>query len=146
MRLDVPISPQIKNMSCWRASARMIWDYKHLMSTNINPLPKIYDANTGISPKDFVRLAKKLGMETIDKVNMCYHPSFLIQLLQKHGPIWAAGRWYGFPHIIVITGAEQNGTIYVNDPGPPAKKTHDIGWFNENIAKEVDIPMMYLPS
>lgn len=69
MRLDVPISAQIKDMSCWRASARMIWDYKKI----------------------------------------------------------------------------ESGKVYVNDPGPPKKKVHDIGWFNKKIAKDVPIPMMYLP-
>lgn len=146
MRLNVPITPQIKNMSCWRASARMIWDYKHRMSSGINPLPNIYNLNNGLLPKDFIRLASKLGMLTVGKVNMSYHPSFLIKILEVHGPIWVAGRWYGSPHIVVLTGADQNGEIYINDPGPPKKKEHDIAWFNDRIAKDVDVPMMYLPN
>jgi hypothetical protein len=124
----------------------MIWDYHQQMSTSINPLPIIYESNSGIKPEEFVKLAIKLGMLTVGQVNMSYHPSFLIKLLNDYGPIWAAGKWYGFNHIIVVTGADQNGKVYVNDPGPPAKKEHDISWFNDKIAKEVQIPMMYLPA
>ena len=145
MQLDVPFSPQMKSMSCWNASARMIWDYKHRMSSNLNPLPKVNVANKGISPKDFIRLAETLGMKTIGQVNMSYHPSFLINLLQSHGPVWAAGYWYGPAHVIVVTGADASGKVYVNDPAK-GKRVHDMGWFNEKIAKEVLIPMMYLPN
>jgi hypothetical protein len=76
---------------------------------------------------------------------MTYDAGFLDGLLSRYGPIWAAGYWYGAAHIIVTTGVDPNGTVYVNDPDPPARKVHDMAWFNEKVAKEVPYPMMYLP-
>ena len=65
--------------------------------------------------------------------------------LKNNGPLWAAGYWYGAPHIIVITGAEPNGKLYVNDPASGPKE-HDMKFFNEKIAKDVHNPLMYLPN
>lgn len=75
---------------------------------------------------------------------MSYNWTFLDNLLRQRGPIWAAGLWNGFPHIIVITGVDQDGKLYVNDPALGMQQ-RDMGWFNERIATDVPIPMMYLP-
>ena len=46
MRLDVMHIMQEKQMSCWHASARMLYGYRN--STSINPLPDDYGDNQGI--------------------------------------------------------------------------------------------------
>jgi len=107
-------------MSCWHAAARMLWAFKYRQS--INPLPKLFQANTGLS--DWTWIAEKL---------------------RTYGPLWAAGMWYGFGHAVVITGVYPDGTLFVNDPGS-GKKVHDVQWFNEKLLSNIKHPIMYLPS
>ncbi len=143
MRLVVPLIQQIGSMTCWHASARMLWAYKYRQS--INPLPDYFYMNRGITASEFIRLASEVGLFTLPIVNQSYHYTFIERLLSLWGPIWAAGQWYGPNHIIVVTGVDPDGTLYVNDPGWPVERVHDMGWFNEKIDKTVPIPMMYLP-
>lgn len=139
---NVPLIKQEKSMSCWHASARMIWAFKFKQS--INPLKKIFAKNTGVSPAQFITLGKSLGLESVPSINMSYSWFALAQLLTRHGPLWAAGYWYGAPHIVVITGVAPNGTVYINDPAG-FKRVHDIRFFNEKVASNVANPIMYLP-
>ena len=140
--LNVPMIRQEKNMSCWHASARMLWGFKYKQS--IDRMGKTFNANTGVSPAQFVTLAKELGLESVRTINMSYAWNAVAELLRKHGPLWVAGYWYGPAHIIVVTGAEPNGKLYVNDPGF-GPKVHDMLFFNEKIASNVSNPIMYLP-
>lgn len=139
---NVPLITQEQSMSCWHASARMVWAYKNYQC--VHPLPNLYQSNSGASPADFIRLAKELGLETVQIINQSYSWQKLAELLRRHGPLWVAGYWYGVPHIMVLTGAEPNGTIYFNDPAG-AYRTHDINFFNQKIASGVNNPIMYLP-
>ena len=141
--IGVPQIRQENSMSCWHAAARMLYAYKRRAS--IDPLPSTYANNTGISTAQFISLARSVGLQTAPQVNQTYTWAFIDNLLRLYGPIWAAGRWNGFPHIIVITGVTADGTLYVNDPADGMSHVHDMGWFNEKIAQDVAIPMMYLP-
>ena len=144
MRLtNVPLFKQEKENSCWHASARMLYGYKRLACTH--PLPKTYDDNRGLNANKFVDLAKVVGLKTLPRVNMSYDWTFVDQMLRQHGRIWAAGVWNGLPHIVVITGVDSNGTLYVNDPAFAVPQQRNMGWFNDRIAKDVPLPMMYLP-
>ena len=141
--VNVPLIRQEKNMSCWHASARMIWAFKNYQC--IHPMPSTFDTNTGLNAKDFIRLAKELGFKSVPAINMTYLWRGLAELLRRHGPIWAAGYWYGAPHIIVITGVDPSGTVYVNDPGHHGRTTGTMEWFNKKIAHDVSHPLMFLP-
>jgi ABC-type bacteriocin/lantibiotic exporter with double-glycine peptidase domain len=55
---NVPIIRQENSMSCWHACVRMIWGFKYKQS--INPMQKEFNINTGISPAQFIQLAKTL--------------------------------------------------------------------------------------
>jgi hypothetical protein len=144
MRLsNVLLIRQEKLNSCWHASARMLYGYKKLACTH--PLPNAYSKDRGLSASSFVELAKTVGLSTLPRVNMSCDWTFVDETLRHHGPIWAAGMWNGAPHIIVITGVDSNGTLYVNDPAFGTPQVRDIGWFNARIAKDVPVPMMYLP-
>ena len=142
MRLAVPHFPQQNAMDCWHASARMLWAYQY--SQSIDPLPDVFNGMAGIQPAEFIRLAKSLGLSTFPQVNECYGATFLIDNIMHIGPLWAAGQWNGPNHIIVITGAEEDGTVYVNDPAFATPQVREIGWFNEKIDKSVSEPMMFL--
>jgi hypothetical protein len=143
MRLVVPLIQQTGNMTCWHAAARMLWAYKYQQS--INPLPERFAMNRGITAAEFINLASEVGLFTLSMVTQTYAPSYIEMLLNIWGPIWAAGQWYGPNHIIVLTGVDTDGTLYVNDPGRHLPRVHDMGWFNEKIDKTVAIPMMFLP-
>ncbi len=139
---NVPLIRQEMAMSCWHASARMLWAWRHLQS--IHPLPAVYTRNAGLTPAGFVRLATALGLQSVPEINMSYTSGAVDRLLRNYGPLWAAGYWYGAPHIIVITGVDADGTLYVNDPGHPVARVHDMGFFNQKIAADVANPILYM--
>jgi len=142
--ITVPMIRQEKQQSCWHASARMLWAFKHRQS--IDPLSNVFQANTGVSPAQFVDLARELGLKTVPEINMSYPWNGVDDLLRRHGPLWAAGRWYGVNHIVVVTGVDPDGTLYVNDPGTGRRRIHDMRFFNDRIANTVRNPIMYLPN
>lgn len=140
---NVPVILQSTQMSCWHASARMLWGFK--FKSSINFMSTTYRANNGILPRQFATLAARLGLESTQRITTSYSWRALADLLRDHGPLWAAGQWYGPNHIIVITGVEPDGTVYVNDPGVGAR-VHDMSFFNAKIDKNVSSPLMYLPN
>ncbi len=143
MKLDVIHIMQEKQMSCWHASARMLYGYRH--SACINPLPGEYEDNQGITAEEFINLACDIGLDTLPQVNQSFSWRFIDDTLANYGPIWAAGQWNGVNHIVVITGVDEDGTLYVNDPAFGSPVVRNISWFNARIDKNVPIPMMYLP-
>ena len=108
-----------------------------------------YDANTGlIGLNAFVNLAKQLGLVALPPVNVTYSCNFLENILKNYGPMWAAGYWHGYGHVVVVSGADPpSGDVAIVDPGPAYKEPYviDIAEFNEKIATDVPNPMMYLP-
>ena len=143
MQLSVDHIPQEKPMSCWHAAARMLYAYRN--SACVHPMPVEWALDQGIAPDDFIKLAEAVGLETLPRVNQSYGWTFLDGALDAYGPLWAAGQWNGFNHIVVITGVDPGGTVLVNDPAFPAPVVRDIAWFNDKIDKNVEIPLMYLP-
>lgn len=139
---NVPLIKQEKQKSCWHASARMIWAFKFQQS--INPLNNLFASNTGISPSQFSTLAGQLGLESVPSINMSYSWTALAELLNRHGPLWAAGHWYGAAHVVVITGVDPQGNVYINDPDGH-RKIISLELFNQRIAAHIDSPIMYLP-
>ncbi len=143
MRLDVMHIMQERQNSCWHASARMLFGYKR--AACIHPLPQEYDDDQGIQASEFIDLARDMGLETLPQVNQTFSWLFIDNNLRSVGPIWAAGQWNGVNHIIVVSGVDEDGTLYVNDPAFGAPVVRDMSWFNARIDKNVAIPMMYLP-
>lgn len=143
MKLDVMHIMQEKQNNCWHASARMLYGYRN--SACINPLPQDFKNDQGLTAEQFINLALDIGLYTLPQVNQTFSWRFIDDTLGRYGPIWAAGQWNGVNHIVVITGVDENGTVYVNDPAFGSPVVRDIGWFNSKIDKNVPIPMMYLP-
>ena len=143
MRLSVPHIVQEKSWSCWHASARMLYGYRR--KACIHPLPRVYDANQGLTAEAFIDLAADVGLQTLPPVNQSYSWRWLDDALCRYGPLWAAGQWNGANHIIVITGVDASGAVYVNDPARAAPARRDIAWFNARIDATVDVPLMWLP-
>jgi len=140
--LTVPFIHQESPMACWSAGARMLYSYRN-MSTD--PLDAVYKADTGITDAQYMDLARQAGLQTVPPYQMTYGPDYIADLLTKYGPIWAAGRWNGPLHVIVITGVDSDGTLYINDPAHFAPETKDMNWFNDKVRRDVAVPLMYLP-
>jgi ABC-type bacteriocin/lantibiotic exporter with double-glycine peptidase domain len=143
MRLEVLHIKQERSNSCWHAAARMLFGYKRYACTH--PLPKLWDKDEGLQADEFIRLARSLGLVTMSRVRQSYDWTFLRDRLKSYGPLWVAGQWNGPNHIVVITGVDVSGKVYVNDPAFPSPVVRNIGWFNDKIDKIVDSPIMYLP-
>lgn len=145
LRLDVPILAQEKSMCCWHTSAMMIWLYWQGKSGRQGPMYTIvpvYNDNSGlsVSAQTFITLASNTGMMRLPSKNT-YSNDDLYNLLNANGPLWCAGLWYGFGHVIVLTGIS-NGQIYLNDPDGGKRKTGTLAWFNEKLLNGLDGCMM----
>lgn len=65
-----------------------------------------------------------------------FSSSDLVSMLEKHGPIWSAGIWYGPGHAVVLTGAD-GGTVHINDPDGGVKKKETVSWFNKKLLGQI---------
>jgi len=136
IKLAVPLLAQEKSMCCWHTSAMMIWLYwlqRNGRSGPMNTMKPVYEDNAGlsVSAQQFITLAKTTGMETLPAKNV-YSSADLAGLLQGRGPLWCAGTWYGFGHVIVLTGIDA-GEVFLNDPDGGQKKTGTLAWFNDKL-------------
>jgi ABC-type bacteriocin/lantibiotic exporter with double-glycine peptidase domain len=120
MKHNVPLIPQMTNMSCWAASIAMILGWKRKMSIPDeiiarNPGGKSYMTSytKGLNPNDKYILRAN-GFE-ID-APQCYMVDTINNLLIRKGPLWVA-TWAPGPHIRVVTGLSGN-TVFINDPAP----------------------------
>jgi cysteine protease avirulence protein AvrRpt2 len=138
VQFDVPALAQEKSMCCWHTSAMMIWRYWQGVSGKqgpMNTVSPVYTANTGlpVSPQAFIVLAEKTSLKALP-TRTTYSNADLYASLKQCGPLWCAGYWYGFGHVIVLTGID-GGTVYLNDPDQAQKKTGTLAWFNDKLIK-----------
>jgi hypothetical protein len=138
VQFDVPALAQEKSMCCWHTSAMMIWRYWQGVSGKegpMNTVAPVYTANTGlpVSAQAFIVLAEKTSLKALPGKNT-YSNADLYASLKQCGPLWCAGYWYGFGHVIVLTGIDE-GTVYLNDPDRAQKKTGTLAWFNDKLIK-----------
>jgi hypothetical protein len=133
--------------SCWHDAARMVYQFKR--RGDIHPLQdSTYQANQGLAPNDFIRLAQELGFRPISAPATSVSAQFLAEALTKYGPLWAAGTWNGPNHVIVVTGIDGAGNVYVNDPAFPAPSlSRTLAWFNQRLYRGEVLAnsLMHLP-
>jgi len=132
IKLDVPLVAQGLSMACWYAAACMVSYY--FRAGPRQGLPAKWTANKGITPTDFIALAKVEGLVAMPTPPVGHDGGSLYTALRTYGPIWCAGFWYGPGHVIVLTGIDGN-TVYLNDPDGGVEKTGTIPWFNVKVAK-----------
>jgi hypothetical protein len=120
----------------------MLYGYKKMCA---DPLDAVYQANTGITDSQYIDLARAAGLVTEPPYPMTYGVQYISHLLMLHGPLWAAGRWNGPLHVIVITGVDDDGKLYINDPAHFSPETRDMNWFNQKVRRDIATPLMYLP-
>lgn len=141
LKLTVPVIAQEKSMCCWHTSAMMIWQYWQQQTGKqgpMNTVAPVYEANTGlsVSAQSFITLARKTGLMRLRSKNT-YDNNDVCKLLTNHGPLWCAGLWYGFGHVIVLTGID-NGIVFLNDPDGAQRKSGTLSWFNEKLLNGLD--------
>lgn len=143
VKLNVPLVKQLRSMSCWYASVCMVAYFREA-GPRLG-LPDKWNANNGINLNDFIRLAKVEGLLPIMSPTSNLTEQQLEVILKNNGPIWSAGKWDGFPHIVVLTGVEA-GKVYINDPSPvKGRRIETLDWFNQKLDNHVPNCMMYKP-
>jgi ABC-type bacteriocin/lantibiotic exporter with double-glycine peptidase domain len=143
VRLNVPLVHQRNTMSCWYASVCMVAYFREA-GPRLG-IPEKWEANTGINLNDFIRLAQAEGLKSIMAPAGNLTEQQLEVFLRNNGPLWCAGQWDGFPHIVVLTGVE-NGNVYINDPNPAkGERVETIAWFNQKLDNHVANCLMYKP-
>lgn len=140
IKLNVPLQAQEKPCCCWETSAFMIWLYWQGVSGRQGPMNvpgSIYARSdrSGIEPQEFITLASTVGLKALPSQNL-YTGNDLYDFLDKHGPLWCAGYWFGPGHVIVLTGID-GGQVFFNDPDGGVKKQGTIDWFNQKLANSL---------
>ena len=120
MKYDVPLIPQMTDMSCWAACIAMILGWKKRMSIPDEIIAKnaggksyMTSYKKGLDPND-KQILRANGFET--DAPQCYTLNAVNSLLVQKGPLWVA-TWAPGPHIRVVTGI-QGSTLFINDPAP----------------------------
>jgi hypothetical protein len=123
-------------MACWYAAACMV-SYYYRPGPRLG-LPKTWQADKGLTLTAVNSLAAVEGLKIIFKPVVGLTCDTIANLLQIHGPIWAAGHYFdGNPsasHAIVITGVQSN-LIFYNDPWEPKEKKKSVEWIDKNILR-----------
>jgi len=132
---SVPVDAQETSDTCWHSCAQMIWWFWQGITGRqgpMNTLGKHYEENRPVTAADFIPLAQKVGMREVPRYDT-YDDEKLRDLLQAHGPLWCAGYWYGYGHVIVLTGVDSSG-VYYNDPDGGVRMKQGLAWFNTKLA------------
>lgn len=108
----------------------------------MNTLAPAYGANKPIGVAAWARLAKKVGMLPVPGPIGFLSVKDIEGWLTKYGPLWCGGFWYGFGHVIVLTGIDDN-FVYLNDPDGGVKKKESLAWFNLKLIKHVPGSVLY---
>jgi hypothetical protein len=125
VRYNVQLVPQPTSMSCWAASAAMVYGWLRNVRVNVDEIRNAVgvwrsfpvELRTGLQPND-VRIFKQLHF--CCEAPMCYTVDGFRNLLQSYGPLWVAGAVPG-PHVRVVYGMYGDGTpsgtrVLVHDP------------------------------
>lgn len=145
--LEVDAYKQPDTNLCWHTSAYMIWLYWQSHGGAAGPMNTMidkYTANQTLSPQLFVTLGKKVGLKPLP-IRRQHTAANLAGYLEKYGPVWSAGYWYDYPHVIVLTGV-QGQSVYYNDPEEGESLSESVKWFNEKLAKQIPGCLMVMGS
>jgi Papain-like cysteine protease AvrRpt2 len=143
VKLAVPLVAQQESMSCWYAGACMVTYYREA-GPRLG-IPRAYQFNTGIFPFQFGVLARNEGLKPVT-ISQGATAEQLEVLLNKHGPLWCDGDWFGAKHIIVLTGVDTSANeVFFNDPDGGVAKQNSVTWFNQHLSRLVDGVLYYPP-
>lgn len=143
---EVTVISQATSAECWLASYQMMYVWKNKPKADVySKLDAAEDCwpdywkKEGIGTEDLLPAAKALGLTWGGggKLDIEVLANYL-----KKGPIWAAGAWNSYDHVIVLTGCDDSGAqptvTYVNPYTSSDGKniyTRTLYWFNEGLGK-----------
>ncbi len=156
LNYDVPglVLPlrQPKSMACWAAVTTMLTSWKEQMSLSIDSVLgsigqkwlDIYNANTGLFPKDEEDFLAASGL----KAKRGFNPSIegWESLLREYGPLWITTDERPGPawaiHARIVTGIHGDGTpagtkLRIIDPGTGTTQDESIEGFYPKFEEEV---------
>ena len=139
-KLTVPLVKQQQTMECWYAAVCMVAYYRR-PGPRLG-LPDKWETNAGINRAEFSTLARAEGLKSFLTPASELTSQQLEVFLKNYGPIWCAGKWDGFPHIVVLTGVDGD-TVYISDPDQ-GERQETLAWFNLKRTRGHDC-MMYMP-
>ena len=142
---NVQAIAQTSDNTCWHASSMMIWNYWQGVTNKQGPMNTLadnYKKDMAVTVPQFITLAGKVGLKKVFPKQGAYTSNVLETLLNRHGPLWCAGFWFGVGHIIVLTGVSGD-TVFFNDPDKGVKKRATVQWFDSKVSKNVDGCIMY---
>jgi Papain-like cysteine protease AvrRpt2 len=131
IQYDVPLVPQMTNMSCWAAGAAMLVGWKDKVSIDpseiANAIGYWKQYQNGLAPSD-TSMFNYWGL--IPEPPQSYTVEGFANLLQRYGPLWVASAEPG-PHIRVVTGMTGDGTpdgttLFINDPWQTGMKVFSL--------------------
>jgi hypothetical protein len=137
IKLNVPKVAQAREMDCWYAGACMV-NYYFEAGPRLG-LPKVWAENKGLT--DWAALARAEGLAEVGSQDRLWNETNLGQILRDFGPIWCAGDWYGFGHVVVLTGVTGD-LVYINDPDGGVEKSQTHAWFNTHLYKSYSYAML----
>lgn len=121
---NMTLIPQMKAMSCWYASARMLirWRGDYTQSSEMGIIDPeldaasaaLRDADNGIANPQIVAFARRIGLQPVPPMSPTEQA--IEGWLRRYGPLWVNGK----SHIVVIAGID-SGWVLVYDPAPQYK-------------------------
>ncbi|BCA37053.1 hypothetical protein BwiPL1_54350 (plasmid) [Bacillus wiedmannii] len=162
----VPPLKQDKQNGCWATVATIMLSWKDQKSYNISDVlnqagvnqsgveyTKIYDADTGLSTKDFPDLIQNLKLS--DEPLQDYTFNGFKNLLESYGPIWVIiAPNPNIPvslHAVVVTGINGDDSSWlftIIDPSDGTEKQVDSNTLNRKIdavSPDLTIQVVHFP-
>jgi len=150
MTLRVPHAIMKYAGNCWETSLEMLDQFHHRSSISQHPHLYYFQVG-GVYEQDFSEIANKRGFHT-KKITLGSAKEVYQHLLDQ-GPFTINTNYFGFEHVVVITGIK-NGKIIFNNPLPKdgiiSNKKYDpyyevdFSIFKSTIQE--DYPIAYFPS
>lgn len=126
--------PQETSMTCWFAAYQMMLQWKGQPCGTIGDYKGDHDPHpikdkliaagidwddacaTGLKGKDFRKAAAALGLQA-NGVGQQWTTQDLKRFLISPSPIWVAGNWDGFFHVVVVTKVEVDNDLDWDEVG-----------------------------
>ncbi len=140
--------PQETQMTCWFACYQMMLQWKgdgigtigdydgqsppapikdQLEATGIDWKDAVV---SGLKGKDFRKAASALGLQS-NGVGQQWTPQDLKRFLLYPSPIWVAGNWDNFFHVVVVIGVEVDNDVSADEVGT-IKDTSRVTYIDPN--------------
>ncbi len=125
------------HQGCWLACYKMLYAYRRKSTSTIEK--KLTDAGLnvkeckaeGLSDKHFLKAMRALGLSSRGIPFGAGSCDILAQYLWKHGPLWVAGKWTQYHHVVLVVGADpEENKIRRIDPWVDRANRAEARWMD----------------